>query len=160
GGPQPIHLVLLPGLDGTDVFFRPLAALLPPSIRPLVVRFPQSGDNGYDELLGFVRRAVAKIPEFYVLGSSFSGPLAVLLAATEPRVRGIILSASFLRSPRPTVARFKFAAVGPVIWMLRAARRIPVWTLRRRQDALRRAKAETWSNVSAHCLAKRVCAIF
>jgi hypothetical protein len=30
-------LVLLPGLDGTDVFFQPLLASLPASITPLVV---------------------------------------------------------------------------------------------------------------------------
>src|SRR5215813_8970806 len=142
-------LVLLPGLDGTDVFFRPLVAMLPQSIRSLVVSYPPSGPNGYGDLLSLVRRSVAKIPEFYVLGSSFSGPLAIMLAATEPqKVRGIILSATFLRSPRQKLNRFKFAAVGPVIW-----------TLRSRQDPLRRAKAETWSRVSAHCLAARVRAI-
>jgi len=153
-------LVLLPGLDGTDVFFRPLVTMLPRSIRSLVVCYPQSGPNGYDYLLSIVRRAVAELPEFYVLGSSFSGPLAVMLAATEPqKVRGIILSATFLRSPRQKLNRFKFAAVGPVIWAVRATRRIPVWTLRSRQDPLRRAKAETWSRVSAHCLAARARAI-
>jgi len=154
-------LVLLPGLDGTDVFFRPLVARLPQSIRSLVVCYPPSGPNGYENLLSLVRRSVAEIPEFYVLGSSFSGPLAVMLAATEPqKVRGIILSATFLRSPRQKLNRLRFAAVGPVIWAVRATRRIPVWTLRRREDPLRRAKAETWSRVSAHCLAARVRAIF
>src|SRR5262249_36297609 len=132
----------------------------PRSIRSLVVSYPQSGPNGYDDLLSIVRRAVAELPEFYVLGSSFSGPLAVMLAATEPqKVRGIILSATVFRSPLRNVNRLKLAAVGPVIWAVRATRRIPVWTLRSRQDPLRRAKAETWSRVSAHCLAARVRAI-
>src|SRR5262249_11767487 len=98
--------------------------------------------------------------EFYVLGSSFSGPLAVMLAAEEPqKVRGIILSATFVRSPRDKLKRFKFAAVGAVIWVVRATRRIPVWILRGRKDPLRRAKAETWSRVSARCLAARARAI-
>jgi hypothetical protein len=57
-------LVILPGLDGTDVFFRPFLALLPDSIRPIVVSFPDAGPNGYDDLLGIVRRAVAEIPQF------------------------------------------------------------------------------------------------
>jgi pimeloyl-[acyl-carrier protein] methyl ester esterase len=153
-------LVILPGLDGTDVFFRPLLALLPRTIRPLVLCYPQTGPNGYADLLGFVRGAVAEIPEFYVLGSSFSGPLAVMLAAAEPqKVRGIILSATFLRSPRRQLNRFRFAAIGPVIWAIRVARRIPVWTRRSRDDPFRRAKRETWSRVSARCLAGRVRAI-
>jgi len=157
---EPKTLVVLPGLDGTDVFFRPFLASLPASIRSLVISYPKSGANEYDELLRVVRRAVAELPSFYVLGSSFSGPLAVMLARAEPeKVRGIILSATFVRSPRQRLNRFKFAAVGPIIWALRAARRIPVWLLRRREDPFRRAKAETWSCIPAHCLASRVRAV-
>jgi len=36
-------LVLLPGLDGTDVFLRPLVAALSPTIRSIVVTYPASG---------------------------------------------------------------------------------------------------------------------
>jgi pimeloyl-ACP methyl ester carboxylesterase len=153
-------LVLLPGLDGTEVFFRPLLASLPGWINPRVVCFPQTGPSGYGELLSLVRLAVADIPEFFVLGSSFSGPLAVMLAAAEPeKVRGVILSATFLASPRRDLAWLRFAAIGPVIWTFRAVRRIPVWTLRRRSDPFRRAKAETWSRVPAHALAARLRAV-
>jgi len=38
-----INLILLPGLDGTDVFFRPLIASLPPPVSPRVVCLPTSG---------------------------------------------------------------------------------------------------------------------
>jgi pimeloyl-ACP methyl ester carboxylesterase len=149
-------LVILPGLDGTDVFFRPLRALLPANVRSRVVSFPKGGCD-YASLLELVREAVADVPQFYVLGSSFSGPLAVMLAAAEPkRVCGIILAATFVRPPREELVRWRFAAISPVIWMLRAARRIPVWTSRRRDDPLRVAKAETWARVSARCLAGRV----
>jgi pimeloyl-ACP methyl ester carboxylesterase len=83
-----------------------------------------------------------------------------MLAAAEPqKVRGIILAATFLRTPGRKLRWFRFAAVGPVIWVLRAARRIPVWTLRDRNDSFRRAKAETWSRVSARVLAARLRAI-
>jgi pimeloyl-ACP methyl ester carboxylesterase len=156
----PSTLLILPGLDGTDVFFRPFLALLPDSIRPMVVSFPDRGATGYNDLLGIVRHAIAEIPRLYVLGSSFSGPLAIMLAAAEPqKVRGIILSATFLRSPRRIRGWFRFAAAGPVIWVLRAARRIPVWALKDRNDPFRQAKAETWSRVSAHALAARLRAV-
>lgn len=153
---QPMTLVLLPGLDGTDVFYRPLLAALPACVRPLVIQFPCSGPSDYEGLLHQVRAASAELPEYYLLGSSFSGPLAVMLAAAEPeRVRGLILSATFLRSPRPRLRRLRFATIGPVVWALRLARRIPLWLSRPRHDAHRQAKAETWSRVSAACLAER-----
>ena len=153
-------LVILPGLDGTDVFFRPFLALLPASIQPIVVCYPHEGPNGYHDLLAIACRAVAGISEFYVLGSSFSGPLAIMLAAAHPqKVRGIILSATFLRSPRPGLTRWKFAARAPVIRVLRAVRRLPVWLFRAHDDPFRRAKAETWKRVSARCLAVRLRAV-
>ena len=155
-----VILVVLPGLDGTDVFFRPFLAALPAAIRPVVIDYPSEGSNQYADLLKIVRQAVAEIPSFYVLASSFSGPLAIMLARAErEKVRGVILSASFLRAPQPRLARFRFAAVSPVVGMIRTLRRVPIWTLRRRADPLRRAKAETWSRVSSRVLAARVRAI-
>ena len=78
-------LVLLPGLDGTEIFLQPLLAALPPEVRPLVVSYPVTGPNRYAELLAVVREAVAGLGEFHVLGWSFSGPLALMLASAEPR---------------------------------------------------------------------------
>ena len=80
GNAKPETLVLLPGLDGTEVFFRPLLASLPEGVRPHVVSFPPAGATEYGDLLAIVRAAVSEIPSFYVLGSSFAGPLALMLA--------------------------------------------------------------------------------
>jgi pimeloyl-[acyl-carrier protein] methyl ester esterase len=157
---KPTALVLLPGLDGTDVFFRPLIAALPEWGRPHVVCFPPSGANEYGDLLPIVRQAVSELPSFYVLGSSFAGPLALMLAAAEPaRVQGVILSVSFVRAPRPIYARLKSAAVTPAIWLLRACRRIPVWLSRGPADRLRLDKAETWKRVRAGMVAARIRAL-
>ncbi|MCS6897224.1 MAG: alpha/beta hydrolase, partial [Nitrospira sp.] len=93
---EPATLVLLPGLDGTDVFFRPLLATLPVWIKPTVVQFPTVGANDYPDLLRFVRLTLAERLSYYVLGWSFAGPLALMLAAAEPnRVRGVILASTF-----------------------------------------------------------------
>ena len=154
---KPLTLVLLPGLDGTDIFLQPLLKALPDSVRPLVVSYPASGSNRYADLLTIVREAVAGLDQFHVLGWSFSGPLALMLAAEEPqRVRSVILSASFVRPPRPNVAKLRFALVGPAIWLWRAARRLPLWLLQPPSDAFRQAKSETWRRISARVLAKRV----
>jgi pimeloyl-ACP methyl ester carboxylesterase len=74
-------------------------------------------------------------------------------------VRGLILSASFLRFPRPELRPLRFALRTPVIGALRALRRLPVWLGRGRRDAWRQAKAETWARVPARMLAARVRAI-
>jgi len=101
GMKAPVTLVVLPGLDGTDVLFRPFIAALPTGIRPIVIDYPAKGMNRYPDLLELVRRTVTDMPPFYVLSSSFSGPLAIMLARAEPeKVRGVILSASFLRWPK------------------------------------------------------------
>ena len=158
--PSPITLVLLPGLDGTDVFFRPLLASLPEWITPHVVQFPQSGANQYSDLLGIVRGAVSQYSSFYLLGSSFSGPLALMLAATVPeRVPGVILSTTFVRPPRPIYAQLRCAAVAPTIWMIRAGRRIPAWLSREPADQLRQDKTETWRRVSSRVVAARIRAL-
>lgn len=155
--PTPTSLVLLPGLDGTDVFFRPLLGALPPWVNPRVICFPPAGANAYPDLLRIVRESLSDLPACYVLGSSFSGPLALMLAAAEPmKVRGVILSATFVRPPRPIYVRLRFAAVSPVIWVIRACRRIPVWLSGGRNDRLRRDKSETWRRVSARMVAARI----
>jgi pimeloyl-ACP methyl ester carboxylesterase len=154
---KPLTLVLLPGLDGTEIFLQPLLRALPESVRPLVVCYPIAGPNRYPDLLAIVREAVAGLDQFHVLGWSFSGPLALMLAAEEPqRVRSVILSASFVRPPRPALASIRFMISGHSIWLWRAARRLPLWVLRPRSDAFRQAKMQTWRRVSARVLAKRV----
>lgn len=155
GGAPVTTLVLLPGLDGTEVFFRPLLAHLPQSIQTRVLSYPDRGPYGYPELLALVRESLSGVAACTVLASSFGGPLGIMLAAAEPhKVRGLILSATFLRTPRPYLAPFRPALRAPVLWSLRVARRLPVW-LRSSDDELRLAKRETWQRVSARGLAAR-----
>jgi pimeloyl-ACP methyl ester carboxylesterase len=153
-------LVLLPGLDGTEVFFKPLLASLPSWVHSHVVCFPPTGASKYAELLAIVREAVSEISNFFVLGSSFGGPLALMLAEAEPyKVKGVILATTFVSPPRQIYARMRFTAITPTIWMLRACRRIPVWLARGPTDQLRLDKAETWRRVSAGIVAARIRAL-
>ena len=153
-------LVLLPGLDGTDVFLRPLVAALPSTIRPVVVTYPASGAEQYRDVLDIVRRATAGLSTFYVLGVSFSGPLAVMLALEQPkRVKGVILVATFVQAPRPWLRLLRFACNAPMLWIWRVTRRIPMWASRSGDDPLRLAKAETFRRVSARSLAGRARAV-
>ncbi|MEC5396709.1 alpha/beta fold hydrolase [Uliginosibacterium sp. H1] len=94
-----IKLVLLPGLDGTGVLFRPLLSALPPDIEPVVISYPTQEALGYDELLALVTPALPQ-GDFVLLGESFGGPLSLRIAASKPvGLRGLVLSASFVTCP-------------------------------------------------------------
>ena len=157
---KPTTLVLLPGLDGTEIFFRPLLATLPSSVRPLVVTYPLTGDNRYEALVRHVRATIADVPDCIVLGWSFGGPLALMVAAAEPeKVRGVILVATFVRAPRRLLTAAGFVLITPAVWLWRAFRRLPLWLLRESTDPMRRAKTETWTRVPARVLVARLRAI-
>jgi pimeloyl-ACP methyl ester carboxylesterase len=150
------NLVLLPGLDGTDVFLRPLVERLPARARPLVLTYPDAGPHDYRALFDLTYQALAGIPRCVLLASSFSGPLAVMLAAAEPcKVCGLILVATFASSPSRQLTQLRFAIRTPLVTVIRIGRRLPVWALRSPRDALRIAKRETWSRVSSRSLAAR-----
>lgn len=154
----PVTLVLLPGLDGTEVFFGPLISALPPWIRAQVVPYPaqRAAGNSYAELQARVEAAVSGLDECFVFAWSFGGPLALRLACARPElVRGVILCASFVRPPRPALARWRWAVVTPVIWTLRALWRTRLLFRRFGSPTFRRAKGETWRRVDASALAAR-----
>jgi len=109
-----LQLVLLPGLDGTGVLMRPLLAALPPEITPIVVTYPCDEPLGYDALLARVLAALPTDGPFVVLGESFSGPLALRVAAARPRgLVAVVLCATFVRSPQRGVAKWMGRLVGP-----------------------------------------------
>ena len=153
-------LLLLPGLDGTEVFFQPLIAILPTWVRPVVVTYPTVGANGYTDLLPLAEAAVADTDNFYILGWSFSGPLALMLAAKEPRrTRGVILCASFVRPPLPLLPSVRFAIGTPLVTLIRLARRTPGLVPGRWSQQHRHDKAATRERVPARVLAARAQAI-
>src|ERR1700677_2682366 len=93
-------LVLLPGLDGTGIQFRPLLPHLPKEIRPIVLSYPPDQALGYADLLPRVLSALPKDVPFVLLGESFSGPLAIMAAATRPSgLVVLILCATYIRNP-------------------------------------------------------------
>lgn len=99
-------LVLLPGLDGTGTLFSELTPLIESKFEPIVVRYPPDVPLGYAESEAIARRALPNGP-FLLLGESFSGPIAISIAAeAPPGLAGVILCASFVSCPRPYLARF------------------------------------------------------
>lgn len=149
-------LVLLPGLDGTEIFFTPLLRHLPSWIDPIVIAYPASGSNDYKDLLTIVLSEVKNLKSFVILGWSFGGPLALMVASRCPsQVSGIILCGSFVTPPRPRLVPFRFAISGPLIAVVRATRRTRLLIPGYATTELRHAKAITWIRVTASVLASR-----
>jgi pimeloyl-ACP methyl ester carboxylesterase len=96
-------LVLLPGLDGTGLMFEPFLAALSGQ-EAQVVRYPEALVS-YAACIHFARTQLPKDRPFLLLGESFSGPVAIALAAERPAgLRGLVLCGTFARNPRPGLA--------------------------------------------------------
>jgi pimeloyl-ACP methyl ester carboxylesterase len=93
-------LVLLPGLDGTGNLFANFVSALTPSLDTRIVRYPTDRLLSYADLFSFVADAIPQTQPFVLLAESFSTPLAVRLAATNPaNLRGLVICAGFIRNP-------------------------------------------------------------
>jgi pimeloyl-ACP methyl ester carboxylesterase len=98
-------LVLLHGMDGTGALFAAFRHALGPGVRTIVVSYPPDEDLGYAGLEAVARLQLPQDEPFTLLAESFSGPIAISIAASRPAgLRGLILVCSFGRSPRPLLA--------------------------------------------------------
>ena len=111
-----ITVVLLPGMDGTGLLFEPFVAALGVDLQVKIVRYPTEGDLGYEELEAAARQQLPSDGQFIVVGESFSGPIAVSLAASQPAgLIGLVLCSSFVSNPRPALGFLRlFTSVFPV----------------------------------------------
>lgn len=154
----PTSLVLLPGLDGTGVLMRPLVASLPPELSPVVVTYPSQEQLAYRDLIPRVLAAIPAGRPFVLLGESYSGPLALMVAATRPEgLRAVILCATFVRSPHPYVPRFLRHTVRPsALSLFPRFAQLKMLVGGYSTPSLRALSAEALSQVSPAVLAARV----
>jgi pimeloyl-[acyl-carrier protein] methyl ester esterase len=95
-------LVLLPGLDGTGKLFSDFVQVLGPDVSSQIVAYPKDDALGYSQLDTLARTALPCDRPFVILGESFSGPIAIRIAAQPPAgLLGIILCGAFARNPYP-----------------------------------------------------------
>lgn len=111
------RVVMLPGLDGTGrMSVRFLSALQAHGLTTQTIALPVSGAQDYATLAQTIRPQLPVEP-FVLLAESFSGPLAVALAAQQcAALRGLVLAATFARRPVPVPATG--AAMLSVAWPL------------------------------------------
>src|SRR5207247_8145193 len=131
-------------MDGTDIFFQPLRGALPAWIDARSVQYPVSGGNDYLDLLPLVREACRSCDDFFVLGWSFSGPLALMIAAeAPPGLRGVVLCASFISVPWPVIRLLRRAATASVARLFPFVSELLAQLGRHRSDTFDPAPAET-----------------
>ena len=104
-------------MPGTDALFKPLMDELEDHFDIDAVSYPTDKPLGYEPLLNIVTSRISKEKQFFILGESFSGPLAVMAALKCPEnILGIILAASFVTNPMPRwINRLKRFAKGRIL---------------------------------------------
>lgn len=97
-----MRCVVLPGMDGTGALLDDFIAAMAPRFDTQVIAYPRDRALGYAELAAFVQPRLPVDGPYLLLGESFSGPVAIALAARRPpHLVGLVLCASFARAPRP-----------------------------------------------------------
>lgn len=120
---RPVTLVLLPGMDGTGLLFAPFVRALPAWVQPLVVSYPPDRPLDYQGHLDIVMAALPRDEPYFLLGESFSGPLALMAATMRPKgLRGVILSATFVSWPLPLAPLLARVVVALGLFRLKATR--------------------------------------
>lgn len=153
-------LVLLPGLDGTGDNFAPLLPLLRSPYA--VVRYPVDRALGYDELFSLVVAALPSDGAFVLVGESFSGPIALRVAAlAPPGLVGVVLVATFHKCPVGDVLSHAARFLHPRMFALP----MPAFLVRRlltgpaASDALVERTQQSLAKVRPEVVARRVRAV-
>ena len=103
-----MQIVLLPGLDGTGLLFSRFVTALGSEFEPIVVQYPCNQALDYAEHESIARSFLPRDRPYIILGESFSGPIAISLAASKPPgLVGLVLCCTFARNPLVFQARFK-----------------------------------------------------
>lgn len=153
------RVVLLPGLHGSAALFAPFIAAAPTWARPQAAAYPPDGPYDYDAAEVTARAVLPDDRPFVLVAESFSGPVALRIAADPPQgLRAVVLVASFARSPLPvSLGRVPDAAFS--LLPMRSA--IPRWFLggSRREAGFDRLLRETLHGVSRDTFVARLRAI-
>ena len=101
-------LLVLPGLDGTATLHAAfIDAVRAAFDRVTVISYPPDQLLDYTELEVLVRTKLPTAERFVLLGESFSGPIALSIAACPPsNLAGVVLSTTFAESPNAQLSPF------------------------------------------------------
>jgi len=147
-------------MDGTGDLFAPLVETLGHALTLQVVRYPVDQAANYEDLVSIVRAVLPRDRPYMLLGESFSGPIAVTLAAEAPvGLQGLVLCCSFVRNPQPWLAWLR-PLVGLVPVKAMPLRGLAWFLLGRASNAARRsALAQALAQVSPAAMRARLRAV-
>lgn len=154
------NLVLLPGMDGSGELRAEFVAAMRPSANPIVVTYPHDRPWGYAELETFVYRQLPTDRPFVLLAESFSGPIAISIAARHPvGLAALVLACTFVKFPIRIPKRIARLAIHAPIGALGAAIAARMVLGRFSRPDTRTRIQQTVSTVSATVLRRRLRAI-
>jgi pimeloyl-[acyl-carrier protein] methyl ester esterase len=103
-------------MDGSGLLFDEFTSAL--QCRSMVISYPPDQALGYEELEQHVRSLLPSDEPFVLLAESFSGPVAISLAANPPpQLKALVLVCTFARLPIPSFA---------LLWA-KPLRVLPLW---------------------------------
>ena len=92
-----MQYLLLPGMDGTGRLFDSFSATVPEGSSVDIASYPVDREMSYSDHAALVVDAFSPDEPFVIVAESFSGPIAVLAAATRlPNLAGIVLCNTFV----------------------------------------------------------------
>ncbi len=101
-----MRIVVLPGLDGSDLLLDRFNELAPAGISVTVMPLPDDPANDYESLACVLGTQLRELAPCHLVAESFSGPLGIRLASRHPDiVHQLTLVASFATSPAPWIAK-------------------------------------------------------
>lgn len=111
-------LVLLPGMDGTGALSGDFVSAMRLTAKPTIVSYPDEPSN-YAELTEYVRSQLPTDRPYVLIAESFSGPIAIALAAeSPPGLEALVLVCTSVRCPiripRRIARLCMYAPVGPL----------------------------------------------
>jgi pimeloyl-ACP methyl ester carboxylesterase len=147
-------------LDGTGKLFSEFIKVLGTAIDVQVVTYPTDQPLGYEELELRVRAALPRQGRYVLLGESFSGPIAIRIAATTPPgLSAVILCGSFAKNPYPLLGwAHPLAVFVPLKSLPRWLRAPLMWGSRRTADAPPRSE-RALAAVSNGVVRRRIAAL-
>ncbi len=112
-----MQFVFLPGMDGSGKLFEPLVRLWPAEWpKPVIIPYPDDRVMSYAELEAHIEPQLPRAGSWVLATESYGGPLAIRIASRRPAgLRGLVLSATFVRKPRGRLGVWASALVNPEI---------------------------------------------
>jgi pimeloyl-[acyl-carrier protein] methyl ester esterase len=110
------RIIILPGMDGTGKLLLEFMHALPARLRKEIMVYPKGAVLSYEQLENMARWQFEDSPPFALVAESFSSPMAIRIAAEQPKnLLGVVLCVGFATSPLRGAKRWIASALAPLV---------------------------------------------